>query len=882
MRHDILNLHNYAINPYVFGPLIVGILVLFLGIGVLAKERTSHASFAFLFFSLSVFMWLFSYAAMTSTPIEKVALWWANMKHVSVAFIPPMTFIFTLTVIRRFRQFRKYAWASLILSVLFCIGIPANLFTRGVYRYSWGYYPQYTSYNLWFILFFVMMISTSIILFAIEYKRAASDAQRHRLRTFLFAFLIGSLASVDFLAAYGIPVYPFGYLPVLIFLILTARTVLRYRLVDITPSFAAKKIVNTMSDVLVVLDHEGVVRFTNHAATELFQSELVGKPFSIIEGGILTQMQFESVLKGHNLKDIETIYRDQKGYSTTLSIAASLIRDKLRKPVAVVCLARDISEQKRLEREKEEQAKKLEQTNAELMEREKTMNSLLEDLQASQQSLSQLAAIVQFSDDAIFSKTLDGIVTSWNRGAERIYGYSAKEMIGRLISTIIPAEKTTELNDIMESIKQGKLIHQYETVRSTKSGRKINVSITISPIRDVAENIIGASTTTRDITAQISAREQLRISEEHNRLIVETAYDAFIGMDSNGLITDWNEQAKIIFGWTKDEIFGKSLAATIIPERYREAHKKGLARFLITGEGPVLNKRIEVTGIRKNGNEFPCELTIWPIRVGTSFQFNAFVHDITERKKAEEALLQNTAELAKIKAEREQADLFAFAASHDLQEPLAKIIAFGDLLKLQAKDKLDDKLKDYINRIQTSANCMSQLIDSLLRFSRATIKKESLEQVNLEKVVKEVLSDLELKIAESKSVIELGPLPVIKGDWLQMKEVFQNLIANSIKFRKKEMLHRIKIGTKPLQNGYLKIYVADNGIGFEQKYAERLFKPFERLHNRSEYEGSGMGLAICQKIMLRHGGRIEVQSNLGKGAVFMLHLPSHSFQNNGA
>ncbi len=875
--NEILNPNNYSFNVYTIGPVLVGLCVFALGIAVSIKERTSHASLAFLLFSFSVSFWLFSNAAITASLSESVALPWSKIKNIGVAFIPSMTFIFSLTVIRRFREFRDYALLSLFLSILFGLGIPlTDWFIEGVYHYSWGYYPKYAGSSFGLIIFFAAMVFFSMALFILEYRKTESEIHKRRMRRFLVAFAIGSFAGVDFLAAFGVPVYPIGYLPIFIFLLLTARTVLKFRLLDITPSFAALKIVNTMSDALVVFDHEGIIRFTNQAASELFQDKLMGKPIEAINGGLLKESQLQSVMQGRSLIGIESVYKNRFEQEIMLNISASAILDKAGNPAAVVCLVRDISEHKQLEKDQEQQAKQLEDTNQELLDREKVMLSLLEDLQASQQSNSQLASIVQFSDDPIFSKTLEGIIISWNRGAELIYGYSAKEVIGRSISIIIPPDRVHELRELMGKVSKGQRVHQFETERITKAGKRISVSITISPIRDASDNVIGASTVVRDITEQKKIQEQLRVSEEHSRAIIETAYDAFVGMNSDGFITDWNKQAEIIFGRTKLEVLGKLLADMIIPEQHRQAHQEGLKRFLAGGAGPVLNRRIQMSGLHKDGHEFPCELSIWPVQMGKTFLFNAFIHDITARKMAEETLLQNTAELGRLTAEREQAELFAFAASHDLQEPLAKIISFGDLLKMQSQDKLDVKCQDYIHRMQASANRMSQLIDSLLRFSRVTTKGETFGSVDLEKVIHEVLADLEHKISESKSSIQVEKLPVVKGDWHQLYEVFQNLISNSIKFRKKEGRHEIKISANLTSNGYTEISVADNGVGFEQKYAEKLFKPFERLHSRSEYEGSGMGLAICQKILLRHKGLIRAKGELGKGAVFVLRLPSET------
>ena len=368
------------------------------------------------------------------------------------------------------------------------------------------------------------------------------------------------------------------------------------------------------------------------------------------------------------------------------------------------------------------------------------------------------------------------------------------------------------------------------------------------------------------------SEEALKASESQARSIVETAYDAFISIDANGLITSWTHQAETTFGWSREEIIGRPLSETIIPVQYREAHKRGLHHFLVTGEGPVLNKRIELMALGRDGHEFPVELTIWPSRTGETYSFNAFIHDITDRKRAEEELRRTGMELARSKTELEQLELFAFAATHDIREPLHKILTFADLLKGQTRTSLSEKGQHYLKLIQTASQRMNQMIEELGQLSKIAQGSNPFESVDLNRLVHEVVQDLELRIQETKGQVDAKKLPTINADQSQMRLLFQNLIANALKFHRKEEPPRIAIQSRSF-DGLTEITVQDNGIGFEEKYLDRIFKPFQRLHGISEYEGSGMGLAICQKIMLRHGGRITAKSVPGEGSTFIITLP---------
>lgn len=247
------------------------------------------------------------------------------------------------------------------------------------------------------------------------------------------------------------------------------------------------------------------------------------------------------------------------------------------------------------------------------------------------------------------------------------------------------------------------------------------------------------------------------------------------------------------------------------------------------------------------------------------------VRDVTARKDAEKALQQKAQELARSNAELQQ---FASAASHDLLEPLRKVAAFGDLLRKRAHANLDEQSREFLDRMQSAAARMAKLIDDLLQFSRIFGDTRPFQSVDLGQVAKEVVSDLERRIETSQAVIEVGELPSVNAHPFQMRQLFQNLIANALKFRSPEQAPRLLISARPGPEGFVELVFKDNGIGFEEQYAERIFQPFLRLHTRVEYEGTGLGLAICRRILLRHGGWIAARGDPGQGAVFIVTLPS--------
>ncbi len=368
--------------------------------------------------------------------------------------------------------------------------------------------------------------------------------------------------------------------------------------------------------------------------------------------------------------------------------------------------------------------------------------------------------------------------------------------------------------------------------------------------------------------------------------ILINAPDAIIVIDQESRILFWNPKAEAIFGWRADEVLLQQLSSTIIPAQYREAHENGMKRFLATGEARVLNKTIEITALHKDGREFYVALTISQTLQDAKTSFIAFIRDITEQKKNQQELERKTLALEQSNANLEA---FAYASSHDLKEPVRKILTFSDRLKEHLKDKLEEQDIYFFSRIENAAQRMRALIDNLLTYSNANSNTTSLEAVDLNEVVTTILEDLELHTQEKRANITIDLLPVIKGHQRQLHQLFHNLIGNALKYSKDGVAPQIQISYQ-LASGndvpsiaksdaqlYHLIQVKDNGIGFNPEDAERIFKIFTRLHGNVGYSGTGVGLSIARKVVENHKGRLWAEGKDQEGATFNVLLPRKTF-----
>jgi two-component system, sensor histidine kinase and response regulator len=244
-----------------------------------------------------------------------------------------------------------------------------------------------------------------------------------------------------------------------------------------------------------------------------------------------------------------------------------------------------------------------------------------------------------------------------------------------------------------------------------------------------------------------------------------------------------------------------------------------------------------------------------------------------ERKQAEKDMAEKQAQLVRARVELDDLQLFAFSASHDMQEPLHKIQAFVSLLKSEWDGKLPETGRETLSKIESAAARMSRVIEDVRYFSKIDADRRAFEPVDLREAVGAALRELQTKVKKCGAQIEVGPLPTVRADAGQMQRLFGNLLSNALKFCSKEGAPAVKIRARPAEDGWCLVEVEDNGIGFEERFLDRLFKPFQRLHTRNEYEGTGLGLAVCHKIVLRHGGKIAARSMPGRGSVFTITLP---------
>jgi PAS domain S-box-containing protein len=350
--------------------------------------------------------------------------------------------------------------------------------------------------------------------------------------------------------------------------------------------------------------------------------------------------------------------------------------------------------------------------------------------------------------------------------------------------------------------------------------------------------------------------------------VAETANEGIVSIDQGGIIRYWNPGAERMFGLAGSEAVGQPVTV-IMPEPLRPQHDAGLERYLATQEAHLVGKTSELMGLRKDGTEFPLELSLSSWQTTKGLFFFGMLRDITERKNAELALTMKADELARSNQELEQ---FAYVASHDLQEPLRMVSNFTQLLASRYKDKLDADANEFIEFAVEGAQRMQALIRDLLQLARIGTRPKEFTFVSADRIARDAAANLTASIEESGADVVVDRLPTLTCDASQLVHVFQNLIGNALKFRQP--------GTRPVVNvsarrgdGAWVISVRDNGIGIEPRHQERIFQMFQRLHARSEYPGTGIGLALCKKIVERHGGRISVESQAGHGSSFSFSIP---------
>lgn len=614
--------------------------------------------------------------------------------------------------------------------------------------------------------------------------------------------------------------------------------------------------------------------------------------------------------------------------------------------------------------------------------------------EALRRSHERFRALVEDSASATAVVDAAGTYAYVDAAASRLLGYATGELIGRNgFELIHPDERPIAQEEFGRLLqKPGALVTvEVRVRRKDDAWRWMELTG-----RNLLENhaIQGVVVNFHDVTERKEAEDRIRESEATKRAILESALDCIIASDETGRITEFNPAAEKMFGYKREAILGKEMSAYIIPPALRERHRRGMARYVATGEGTLMGRRVEMPALRADGTEFPIELAITRIAKDGPPAFTAYIRDITERKRAIESLKESeerfrvmansapvliwvsdrenlgtwynkqwldfrgramdlelglgwlegvhpddrpraalicgaafdkreefrmefrlrrhdgdyrwlldhgvprftpegrfegyigscvditerklaeqtlTAQAEELYRSNRELEQFAYVSSHDLKEPLRKISVYSDLLESENRDTLSRESRKHLDSIVSGTKRMQRLIDDLLAFSRSGRGEVVLKRANLNDILKQTLIDLEASIEEKKAVVTHDRLPTVMVEPSQIGQLFQNLIGNAIKFQGAAP-PRVHVGVEKRSSEWV-LSVKDNGVGFDPKYEKLIFNVFQRLHGKSSFAGTGIGLAICKKIVERHDGKIWAESTPGEGATFYFSLP---------
>ena len=481
--------------------------------------------------------------------------------------------------------------------------------------------------------------------------------------------------------------------------------------------------------------------------------------------------------------------------------------------------------------------------------------------QGSPDSSARLAAIVASSEDAIISHDLNGLITTWNTAAERMFGYTSDEAIGQPIKMLVPEERRAEEEEVLASIRAGAGTDHYETVRRRKDGTTLDVSLAASPIRNSAGAVVGASKIVRDITvSKRMEREAFRLAA-----IVSSSDDAIISKDLNGIVLTWNRGAERIFGYTSEEAIGKSITMIIPQERLgEETHVLSRIRAGLSVE------HFETVRQRKDGSSVDISLTVSPVRAadGTIIGASKIARDITEQRRLREA----AEEASRMK------DEFLAVLSHELRTPLNTVLGYSRMLKRDA-DRMNDGLRERaLDALERNADTLSRLVNDVLDTSRIVTGKLRLafENCSIERLVTEGLDTVK-PTADAKGLTleaRLEPGLAVMGDHDRLLQVLWNLLSNAIKFTPAGG-HVLVEARK--RHGTVELVVKDSGVGIAREHLPYVFQRFWQAYTgvSREYGGLGIGLALARHLVEMHGGSISAESEgVGRGATFMISLPT--------
>ncbi len=598
-------------------------------------------------------------------------------------------------------------------------------------------------------------------------------------------------------------------------------------------SLYARSLIEASPDPLVTISAEGKITDVNKATervTGCTRDKLIGSDFS----DYFTEPQkaragYMKVFSEGTVRDYPLAIQHVSGKITYVLYNASLYRNEEGEVQGVFAAARDIT----LRKEAEDQLRR-----ASLYAR----------------------SLLEASLDPLVTIDADGKITDVNRATEDVTECTRQELIGSDFSDYFTEPEKARAG-YKQVFKLG-FVRDYPLAIRGKTGKVTEVLYNATVYRNEAGQIQGVFAAARDITERKIAEEKLLSASQYARSLLEASLDPLVTISADGKITDVNQATEDVTGYSREQLIGSDFSDYFTePEKARAGYKQVFTDgFVKDYQLAIRHRNGKVTDVLYNAS-------VYQNAEGEVQGVFAAARDITQRIAMENELRQTMDKLKQSNAELEQ---FAYVASHDLQEPLRMVASYVQLLERRYKGRLDGDADEFIGYAVDGANRMRALIDDLLTYSRVGRLGKPFEPVDLNKTMAVVLQNLSATIDDSNAQVTYDKLPVVKADGGQLAQLFQNLIGNAIKFHGKEK-PKVHISVKEQDSQYL-FAVKDNGIGINPEYYERLFKIFQRLHTREEYPGSGIGLAICKKIVERHGGRIWVESQSGIGSTFYFTL----------
>jgi PAS domain S-box-containing protein len=365
------------------------------------------------------------------------------------------------------------------------------------------------------------------------------------------------------------------------------------------------------------------------------------------------------------------------------------------------------------------------------------------------------------------------------------------------------------------------------------------------------------------------ALQRSAAAEARFRGLLEAAPDCVVIVDARGTIQMVNRQTEVLFGYPREELLGQPVEM-LMPDRFRGRHYSHRENYAHDPRTRPMGVGLELFGRRKDGSEFPVEISLSPMSTEDESVVISIVRDVTPRKETEQRLRAAAMDLARSNAELEQ---FAYVASHDLQEPLRMVASYTQLLGRRYRGRLDPDADEFIGFAVDGARRMQDLINDLLAYSRVGTRALQVEEIDTGELVDQVIGDLAAAMADAGASVTRDELPRVRADGTQLRQLFQNLIANGIKFSRPDTPPQVHVSARRDHDAWT-FFIRDNGIGIEAQYLDRIFVLFQRLHSRGEYPGTGIGLAICKKIVERHGGHIDVESQPRVGTTFSFTIPA--------